>query len=340
MKRVLYPFITSAIAWAAALPLGTQALAQQTGIIPPLTRQQVEEKRRENVNDTVFQGATALPGMILEGGKILTQDVDPSAVRHMSEAVEMGSGIISYSVTGAKILGATAQDGFEGFKRESSQALMEKGAELGGQAATSYLINRAVGSGIALGTASGAAGIAYSAGSVFGTYLRNNVDLGQSIGLRASIGDEVDNAWFAVSPDKVKEWASGTKQVNIDDPAVLQQMQDAASRNRRQAAFDHVQRENLAQQQQMQDAATAAATSVQMTGELSGPPSERSGLDATTLSILSILNASNAAHPPRQSLAIPSDRAAASSRACKLDPKTGCHPGHDEKSHPGGCKVC
>lgn len=318
----------------AALPLLAPACALAQGAsIPPLTAKQVEERRKDNASETAFQGATSVPGAILEGGKILTQKFDPGSLKQMTHAAEKGSDIISYSITGAKIVNGTVKDGWEGLAREGTQAVIEKGVDLAGHGAAGYFTGIAIGAGAAAGTAAGVAGISYTAGSVFGNYLRNNVDLGQSMGLRGTIGDEVDNLWFKATPDSLKELAGGTKQVNLDDPAVWQRMQDAADRNRRQATFDNVQRENLAQQQQMQ------AANVPMTGELAAAPPPPSPYDSTALSIQSILESVKAAQAAKPSMATPRE-GPSTGGICKLDPKTGCHPGHNESTHPGGCKLC
>jgi hypothetical protein len=318
-----------------ALTLTPRPTSAQSGTIPPLTPKQIEERRRDNATDTAVQGVTSVPGMILDGSKIIAQTVDPASARSAIKGADVGSNIISYSLTGAKIAIGTGTDGWEGFKREGTQAAVEKGVDLAGDVAKGLAIRSAVATGVGLGTATGAIGIAYTGGSVFGTYLRNSVDVGQSLGLRSTVGDEVDTFWFSQTPDALKELASGTKQVNIDDPAVMQQMRESAERNRRQAMFDNIQRENLAQKQQMQ------AASVQMSGELSAPPPAPSPYDATAMSMQAILDAARASQAARPSLVMPREPVGASGGGgCKLDPQTGCHPGHDEKSHPGGCKKC
>lgn len=327
----------SCVLWACVLvtlaPSMSRAQSPAGAIPPPLTPAQIEERRREAVNETALQGAGALPGAILDGGKILTQKFDPGSLTSMTKAAERGSDIISYGLAGAKIINGTVKDGWDGFVREGTQAAIEKGADAAGHAVASLATGAAVGSGVALGVATGAAGIAYAGGSVFGTYMRNDPTLGRSLGLRGTIGDEVDNAWFKIAPDSLKELASGTRQVDIDDPAVMQQMRDNADRNRRQATFDAIQRENQEQQQQLQ------ASSVAMTGELAaGPPP--SALDPNAVSILTVLDSARAAQAARPSLATPRDGGGAKGAACKLDPKTGCHPGHNEATHPGGCKLC
>ena len=42
---------------------------------------------------------------------------------------------------------------------------------------------------------------------MMGTYLRNDPGVGRALGLRGTIGDEVDNAWFKITPDDYRNRA-------------------------------------------------------------------------------------------------------------------------------------
>lgn len=323
--------MNSHLVLVAVLCLAAQFAHGQSGAIPPaLSAAQLAQQRKDASAETLLQGVITMPTAILDGAVILQQQVNKSGVGSLMDASKKAGPIVSGTVSGVKILGATVQDGVEGFKREASQFAIEKGVESGAQAAAAYFTGQAVASGLALGTATGVAGLSYAAGSLFGTWARGNTDLGRSIG-RFS-----DDLAFEYAPDDFKEWASGgTKQVNVNDPAVLQQMSDAAARNRRMRAFESVQRENAEQQRQID------ASRVVLSGELSAQPAATAApYDPTaTLTMQALLSAAQANRPTRQ-LTTPVDGRASGGSCSKLDPATGCHPGHDEKAHPGGCKKC
>lgn len=315
----------------AALP----AIAQSAPIPPPLTPGQIAEKRKAANEEALLQGSTKLPGAIMDGAVMLQQRVDKSGVGKMIDATGTGKSIISRTVSGAKILEGFAQDGAAGLEREGVQFILDEGVGLATEALVKARTLKAVASGVAIGTATGVAGLSFEAGSLFGTWARNSPDLGKSIGLRGTIGDEVDNGYFYIAPDWLKEAASGVKQVDIDDPDVLKQMSEASERNRRMRTFESIQRENAEQQRQID------ASRVVMSGELSpSPAAAPSSYDPTAaLTMQAILGAAQANQAARQSM--PAIDADASGGSCKkLDPKTGCHVGHDEKAHPGGCKKC
>jgi hypothetical protein len=236
--------------------------------------------------------------------------------------------------SGAKVLGATLQDGKAGLFREGTQVAIDYGI---GQALPSTLVGPltkfAVRSGASAAGAFGAAGLAFTGGQIAGTYLRDSPLIGQGLGLRGTIGDEVDERWFRIAPDALKEWASGTPQVDVDSPEWQARMRADAERRRRQMAFDRVAADNVEQQRQMQASQAAAVPPA--------TPSEEPGAGlapSIAAALQSMGQLQSQVRAPRTNAA----PAAAGHKACTpartLDPKTGCHPGHDEGSHPGGCK--
>jgi len=228
-----------------------------------------------------------------------------------------------WMMDGTDLLQSYMRDGTQGVRETGSQMLLDK-AISGGieRGLVMPLVRRAVISGTAGVMASGGATIAFEGGVILGGWARDNVEVNGK-----TLGGHVDDAWFAVTPDVVKERLSGVKQVDIESDAYWQQLEGDVARRRRQIAFDRVQSENAQQQAQLR--ATEPAPQPQQPGFLAGPSATQLWLDA--------LNQSSAQRQPRTT---PVASVPAAPRICTLDPKTGCHPGHDEKSHPGGCKAC
>lgn len=320
---------TIIIATLAGLSLLRSAGAQ-TGAVPPLETPESLKREKEAKEEAILSTAVALPMQIIKGSAVLNQQMGlGSSVQQMGVGNSIGNAA-GKAVAGAKILNGTYKDGVEGFEREGAQFVIDSAAEEMAKAAVQRLTLQTVASGVSATVASGGASLAFTGGTIFGTYLRNSPVVGHSIGLKGTIGDEVDNVYFAITPDWVKEQYSGVKQVDLNDPQVWKKMEDDARRRRWQNTFNSVQQENAEQQRQMAAYATATAAENQASAE----PAP-AGPDASQIFMQALLGSTAPPAPAKSSPALSSVP-----KACKLDPATGCHPGHDEKSHPGGCKAC
>ena len=245
----------------------------QTNVIPPLTQKQIQEKNKELILETVEKGVVEMPGAIMTGSAGPNNAMGSTGSVQFMKGAKIGGEIISKTYDGAKIIGATVRDGTDGLMREGGQFAIDRGAEEVANVGVNYFVRSAITGGASSMTALGVAGLSFTAGTMVGGFLRDKPEFGQAFGLRGSIGDEVDNAWFKLAPYFVKEAVSGTKQVNIDDPAVIQKMMDDAARNRRQAMFNSVQRENREQQRQL-DALNANTTNIGSTYTATEGPSQ------------------------------------------------------------------
>ena len=291
----------------------------QSNLVPPTLEQQRQAQRdAKAIDDSILSGATSVPEAIVKGGAMLQHGIGGDASVLMSAGAKTVGKIVDGHVVGAQLLNAAATGGSDGFWREADQIVLDKGGQKVGEFAASFFVNRAVAAGASAVMAEGAAGLAFNVGWITGKYLRETT----------GIGDTIDDLEFAATPDRVKEWISGTPQVDIDD-VDWQRDQEAKARDRIRAnAFAAIQQQNAEQQRQL-DAARADAAAVS-----SAPmPAD----DGTALEISTLLGTIQAAAAARSASA-ESNRGGACTPAKTIDPKTGCHPGHDEKAHPGGCK--
>ena len=324
--------VAFALAAAAACCAGAHAQTASSSVVPPFTPQQVEDKHKEMVNALVWQGATAMPGAILDGTKILTLHLDPTSLESYSKAAGPAANIIWGAAATGKVLEGYSKGGWRGALTEGAQQATEKGVEL----ATLHGVGLLAGESLAVVEAP--LSLTYAGSNLFGAWVRDSPWVGQSVlGLHGTVGDSVNDFYVERSPNALKEWASGVKQVDIDDPAVMQQMMDQATRNRHQATFDAVQQENVRQQAQI-DAALAQQAAAATAVATPVAPDPNDGAAAFQAALQAMANPAGGGI--RATMAPRSEPAAAPGHVCKLDPKTGCHPGHDEASHPGGCKKC
>lgn len=100
----------------------------------------------------------------------------------------------------------------------------------------------------------------------------------------------------------------------------------------RQAEMDRIASQNAAEALARDQAAYAAQAAV------STPVQPPPGPSNMTLFLDSLNQTMTSGLQQRQSKTSPQAPGGTCTPAKTLDPKTGCHPGHDEKSHPGGCK--
>jgi hypothetical protein len=324
--------------------LATVSQAQTNLVPPPLTDRQMEEMRKEALNKTVEKGATELPGAILTGGATLNSALGLTNSVGVMQGANLAGEVVGKTIGGVKIIVGTVKDGSDGFLREGTQFVIDQTAD----SAIKFGINRlltapAVAAGASSMTAFGVAGLSYTGGSVIGTYVRESPDIGQWLGFKRTIGDAVDDKWFAVSPDWVKEASTGTKQIDFDSKEFQDKMQADIERQRRQMSFARVSAENAEQQRQL-DAFNAA--NPPLVGSMESGFHVQEPAPSETQIMLDSLNQSMQQYAQQRNQQINQQRlskaAEGSQNACTpaktLDPKTGCHSGHDEKSHPGGCK--
>lgn len=304
------------------------ALAQDGAIPPPATEAGRLEKERSAQQDLVREGAVSMPGVIIQGTGMLNKAMGQTGSNIF---IGSGSGVgeaFSKANATVKIIEETAKDGADGFMRQGVQTVLDQGGEKVGDAAAGFLARRAVAAGVSSTLASGGASIAFTGGMMVGGYLRDSPAFGAAIGLgNRTIGDAVNDAYFNISPDSLKEWASGTPQVDINSPEFEREQLQKITARKRQAMFNRVQADNAEQQRQIDAAAAASAAANSTAAAAQAQPD-------STAAILNIVR--DGVMQYQQGLATQSK--AAAGPVCTIDPKTGCHPGHDEKSHPGGCK--
>jgi len=291
----------------------------QSNLVPASNdAQRQADREAKAVQDAVVEGTTQLPRAIVKGGAMLQHSFgEGNSVLMMQGAKTVGT-IVEGHVIGAQLLNAAVTEGKEGFWRAAGQVALDKSGQTAGEFAQSFFVNRAVSAGAGAVMAEGAAGLAFGVGWTAGKYVREST----------GIGNTIDEFEFNHTPDFIKEAISGTPQVDTNDD--WQRDQEAQARARiRAAAFESIQHENAVQQRQL-DVARADAAMVAPT------PEPMTTADGTFYGLNAVLNAmqANAARNATAEAA----KAGACVPAKTLDPKTGCHPGHDEKAHPGGCK--
>ena len=244
-------------------------------------------------------------------------------------------GYADYDAAGAKVLGRTGTavgvigDGARLYdawgKGNLGTEAAQIGLERGIDAAVTAGIGAYMGPLAPLGEAS------YGAGKLVGTVANQfirpcNNSRGESQTLNDCINDNVYlpamDAW------QNRQFEKATSQEAID--AARQRLRD------RMAEFDRTSSQNAV-------AAAQAASAAQSAAIASDPAPQPDGSAINSLLMGALLqnglqNAS-VARPPAPVVQSGGD-SGASGVCTKLDPKTGCHYGHDEKAHPGGCKKC
>jgi hypothetical protein len=291
----------AANAGVVLLALAAPLACAQTSAVPPSRSATPADTRSSDVIDAV----TATPTRIVEGAA-LGQTVGRQfrgAARTFDAA-----GSVGHVMTGTQLIIRSAegyqQGGWEGAMREGGQVVYDAGIEYGrdrlGQAAMSGLFG--------LGTIGGTA--VWTSG-VLGW------DAGSAIDKR--YGNDIFNTWYpAVRPF--------TDHIDENSPQWKQKLDDDVEQAIRRRRMDKMKRDNEQQAQELQ-----------MRGPASTPSPEPSAAAALTQGIFDGLSEYQRS---RSVVSTPSATSGAAARSCRLDPKTGCHPGHDEKSHPGGCKAC
>lgn len=317
----------------AIAPMESRA---QTSAVPPSSveaaraaearvRRQSEELRKEAVKD----GVTASFGTITRGGAILNHSMGNDGTVLQMNAANKGARVIDRLMTGADLGAAYGEGGMGGLKTEATQLLIDKSIQGGAEALIErWAVRRAIGAGVAGAVASGGAAIAFDAGLIAGGVINGIVVNGKTI------EGHVDDAYFNIAPDWAKEMASGVKQVDIDSSDFQREQYEKSIRLRRMN-FERVQRDNEVQQAQAA-AARAPTMSTPMQDEPTSPSGTQIFLDSLNASLQQYTNSARNMTPTRSTPAI--TLAAPQSSTCTIDPKTSCHPGHDEKAHPGGCK--
>ena len=296
----------------------------QTGLVPP-SQAELRERERRAVNDTVKEGVLHAPTSIIRAAAIANQAVGETG----SNIILQGAGTASRRVFGA--VGAVAdlaagysEGGADGMMRAGQQVIINEGAQAAGQAAAHQYILWRMGAASAApsaATAAGAAGIAFSAGWVGGTYIRNST----------GIGDKVDDWWVNTTPD----WAKKQLVEGYDPDRNRAVLSPPVPNQARRDMFNRIAAENAEQERQRQAAAAAAAAN--STPVSSSTSDDGSAAFATFMQgVLQQYQQNQLNRTP----VVAGGNSGAAANSCQLDPKTGCHYGHDEKSHPGGCKQC
>ncbi len=313
-----------AVPAAAALNLLASAVLAQGQAIPP-PHHAANDKRAQDARQAgMVDAVVALPGQIVKGGAMLQQAQGiGGAYRTLAEGEIVGRNF-GRVMDGAKLWDSYSRGGQQAVFGTAFQMGLDKSVQHGVESAVvKSLVRRAVVGGVGGALATGGASIAFEGGVIVGSVLRDNITINNKL-----LGDHVDDFYFGIAPDALKEAVSGTRQVDLDSAEFQQQMQQDVDRRRRAAAFQRVQTE-MAQQREQSAQHAAAQAATQAAQQLAQAP--QTSPDPG----LAWLDAMN------QSLAAQQRSTPALKKAnCQLDPRTGCHPGHDEKSHPGGCKIC
>lgn len=294
------------------------------GAVPPVPGNEAAEGN-EKATAALKEGIPGASSALMQGAAMVNHaSGQPGSNAMLSNAKALGDGL-KRGVQAASLVEAGMKDGVSGVMREGTQITINEAIEKGAGLATHALAEKAVESGVSATAASGGVGIAFTAGTLVGGYIRDNTAFGKSF------NDAANNLYFKMTPDIAKEWASGVKQVDETSPEWSASLDADVQARIRQNAFRKVAAENEEQERERQ------AYEAQTAGEASSSSDLAATADA--LAILGdTLSSYNRQRAP-MSLGNSSTSSAAA-RSCPIDPKTGCHFGHNEKTHPGGCKAC
>jgi hypothetical protein len=312
--------------FTTAATFGTLVVAQ-TNVPPPLTRAQEDQRRSDAIRAVGEGAAVAYPGAGMKAHVILDRATGGIGTSQKLVNAGLADEFIGKTYGVGKVVVGTVKDGGDGFMREGVQFVIDQGtSEAIDYGIKKYALPRLVLGGASGASAFGAVGLSFTGGTLIGTYIRESTGVGKA----------VDDWWFDRAPDSLKEWASGgVKQVDFDSPAYQAKMQADIERISRQRAFDRVAAENQQQRLQM-EAANAAAAATNAVANAQAP--EPSGPNPSTLFLDSLNQTLLQYGQLRTAGKSTQTPPAACTPAKTLDPKTGCHPGHDEGNHPGGCK--
>lgn len=256
-------------AWLLVMCVGS-VVAQNSVVPPPRDQKLPKGNASELVDKTIKGTAFALPETIVRGAAVLQHQMGQSGAVQALAAAKKISPIVSNAVDGARVLSAYQQEGVEGFKTEFTQVGIERGINAVADVGVGIAVTSAIASGATAVTAGGLAGLVYTGSSLVGGAIRDSTWIGEKFGLEKTIGHKVDEMWWRVSPDLVKEGLSGTPQIDIDSPEVQQRMYVDAARRRRLQAFESVQKENAEQMRQSHAYGAQASTNPSKVVELSG----------------------------------------------------------------------
>lgn len=332
MIRITSKLVLSAVlAVVPALALA-QAPRVDPGAVPPRLSEAARRENRQQVLEGVAMdmsqssfGMTAKSSMLL--GNVLGGTTDlASGMR----AADIGGNIVKGAAIGGSLAIVGAKEGMAGIYREGAQLTLDTAVTTAAEQALvrGWAIPRALASGVGGAAASGGASVAFEGGVMIGNVIKR---------YRWEDGTTIEgrlNDWyFEHTPDGVKEALSGTPQVDVDSADFQRRQALEIQRRARQHAFERVRRENEQQQAQIQAASAQDA----------GSAAQEANPDASTVALLGALSAGIAQYKGKQmsvaaGAAAPYSSSVTKASQCTLDPRTGCHPGHDEKSHPGGCK--
>jgi hypothetical protein len=314
------------LAAVAALVLAPSFGLTQSNVIPPSQQQQRDRQRMTDAaQDAAKSAAFGATGNIVRGAAIVNHTIGQSGTVQMvgvgnkvsknfdrlSNTIDLAQ---AYRDGGVEAAGTTAaQMGLDHAVTSAAE-----------QQLVSRAVGRAIGAGVAGAVASAGAAVALEGGLIAGSYIRE-----MRIGDK-TVGGHVDDFYFAMTPDLVKEAVSGVKQIDWESEDYQNELELNIKRTARQRAFERVQREN-AQQQALLSAGAGQPAEVPAGSGASG-----------FNTLLQTLNQGLELHAQMKSASRSGAPSTAAPQACRpaatLDPKTGCHPGHDEQAHPGGCK--
>ena len=303
------------------------ATPQGPAVPAPRTSAAIAEQEKNAQRSLIVNGAVSMPGAIMEGSAVLNDAMKLPGSVHMLRQSRLAGELISKTHTAAGLAATAAAGDMQQLTREGVQTIFDLAPEVAKDLTMPYLTRYAITQGVSTTMASGSLGLAFSTGTLIGGYVRDTPL--KSLDGR-TIGSYVDDAYFNLTPDAMKEWASGTPQIDINSLSWQMEQERRIRQRQRQNMFNQVQAENAEQQRELESARAAAASQSSSDPAASSKDSNQTSTNA----ILNMLRDTVAQTNRQAALRKPISAAP----ACNIDPKTGCHAGHDEKSHPGGCK--
>ncbi len=300
---------------ALVVAFSATAVAQTSAVPAVRPAQQADQ-----TNEAVVKGAFGVPGAIvkLHGAEQVIKGELEDGARTINAAKQAGRGMKGAEAAYRAAEGF-GQDGLAGAYRAGAQVVYDAAAEeVIDEAAKRAIVGAAphlgkIGS-VVVRAGTAGPGLVWSAGQA-------GWEAGKLIDQH--YGNEIFDAWHSRLPPS---WQG----VDEKSPAFQAKLDADTQAAIRRRMFEKVARENAEQQRQLDSHAASQAAALQSAAE---PAAASDGIRV----LGDILQGSLAAYAQQRQQA---GVVAASPRVCQLDPRTGCHPGHDEKSHPGGCKKC
>ena len=321
---VLVMLACASSSWGqSSVPPPTRTSVDGQSILPPVTataysssvpppaepfRDNGEAAKGMSTGLKIFRSALDSSAKI---GEAMSEPLGEASKRTLN-GLSTGLKVLKY---GADLSAAERQRGMTGVGEATAQIGLNEGFDAAGKAVANY-----VGVVLMEGT-TGVVGASYWGGAAVGGLIRDNVRIGGS-----TIGDIVTNGY----------WGIAERAMHLIDPSTdpAQIMSDENIERKRQEIRARRAREFTAMSSQNQQAAQDRAQALESSpfqpqssgaGAMSSP-----ALGVPFLPVSSTANAAPIIDPHR----------AAPRATCNkvYTTKDGCHPGHNEKSHPGGCR--